>query len=90
MEQKEDHGGFAGIHVPWNDLNNNGTRDAGEQAELNLFGEGTVIAIGGNAGDGVDSSELYGGARRSDGAGAGIGRKSVEKVEMLIKLKLMP
>ena len=60
MELKEDHGGYAGIHVPWNDLNNNGTRDAGEQAELNLLGEGTVIAIGGDAGDGVNSSEYYG------------------------------
>ena len=72
--QKEDHGGFAGIHVPWNDLNNNGTREDGEQAELNLFGEGTVIAKGGSAGNGNGTygtgDSNTGGRWRSDGAGA--------------------
>ena len=70
MEQKEDLGGYAGIHVPWKDENENGMRDEGEQAELNLYGEGTIIAMGGNAGDGVNSSAMYGGRWRADGAGA--------------------
>ena len=70
MEQKEDHGGWAGIRVPWTDSNGNNERDEKEQAELNLLGEGTVIAIGGDAGNGVDSSASYGGRWRSDGAGA--------------------
>ena len=41
-------GGYAGIHVP-------------EGATLNLHGIGTVVAYGGNAGNGVDSSDVYGG-----------------------------
>ena len=63
-------GGYAGIRVPWKDENENGLRDDGEQATLHLYGEGKVIAIGGNAGNGVDSSDTYGGRWRSDGAGA--------------------
>ena len=43
-------GGYAGIHVP-------------EESELNLYGQGTVIAYGGNAGNGTDSSQTYGGGR---------------------------
>ena len=72
-EQKEDHGGWAGIRVPWIDTNNDGKRDEGEQAELNLYGDGKVIAIGGNAGSGSDCSVVYAGRRWSVGAGAGIG-----------------
>ena len=60
-EQKEVHGGWAGIRVPSNE---NG------KAELDLYGEGTVIAIGGNAGKGNIPYDVYGGRRRSDGAGA--------------------
>lgn len=70
MEPKEDHGGWAGIRVPWIDSNNNSERDEGEQAELNLYGEGTLIAYGGNAGRGSDSTTTYGGGRRPVGAGA--------------------
>ena len=81
-------GGYAGIHVPWIDSNENNERDEGEQAELNLYGEGTVIAMGGNAGDGVNSSESYGGRWRSAGAGARNWWTSVVKVEMQIRLKL--
>ena len=58
-------GGYAGIHVPWNDLNNDNIRDDGEYAILNLYGGGTVKAIGGDAGKG----DYAGGG----GAGAGIG-----------------
>jgi hypothetical protein len=54
------YGGYAGIHVP-------------EGATLNLYGEGTVIATGGNASAGKDSiSGDYGGSG-GGGAGAGIG-----------------
>ena len=85
---KEVHGGWAGIRVPWIDSNNDGTRDEGEQAELNLYGEGTVVAKGGNAGNGNGTygtgDSNTGGRRWSDGAGAGIGRKPEEKVEMQI------
>lgn len=83
-ERKGDHGGYAGIRVPWVDSNGDNERDDKEQAELNLYGEGTVIAIGGNAGNGVNGSTNFGGRWRTVGAGAGIGRKSAEKVEMLI------
>ena len=67
MVLKVDHGGFAGIRVPWKDFNNNEVRDEKEQAELNLYGEGVLIAIGGNAG--------IGGGALSDNAG-GAGRRS--------------
>ena len=61
-------GGFAGIRVPWIDSDNDRERDLKEQAELNLYGEGTVIAIGGNAGNGngsmgVGDSNTGGGGR---------------------------
>ena len=52
LEQKEGLGGYAGIHVPWIDENGNNNRDEGEYAILNLYGDGTLIAYGGNAGDG--------------------------------------
>ena len=78
-EQKEDHGGWAGIRVPSNEKG---------KAELDLFGEGMVIAIGGNAGKGNIPTGVYGGRWRTGGAGAGIGRKPEEKVEMLIVHKL--
>ena len=50
-----------------------------------------MIAYGGKAGDGATGIAIgyYGGARRPGGAGAGIGRKSVEREEMLIQLKLV-
>ena len=64
-------GGFAGIRVPWIDENSNGLRDNGEQAELNLYGEGTVVALGGDAGNGGGAvTGNTGGRRRTDGAGA--------------------
>lgn len=67
---KEDHGGWAGIRVPWIDSDNDNIRDEKEQAELNLYGEGTVISYGGDAGDGGTAvSGDAGGAGRSDGAG---------------------
>ena len=75
-----DHGGFAGIRVP---KNNEG------EGELDLYGEGTVIAIGGNAGNGNIPTGVYGGRWRTAGAGAGIGRKSEEKVEMLTVQKAL-
>ena len=59
-------GGYAGIRVPWIDENENEIRDEGEQAELNLYGEGTVIAIGGDAGNGVNGSTNFGGRRRTE------------------------
>lgn len=63
-------GGYAGIHVP-------------DGATLNLYGDGTLIAYGGDAGDGGGAvSGNTGGGRRTDGAGAGIGgngRKSEEQ-----------
>ncbi len=87
MELKEDHGGWAGIRVPWIDKNSDGERQAEEQAELNLYGEGTVVAIGGDAGDGGGAvSGNTGGGRWRTVQELGIGRKPVEKVEMLIKL----
>ena len=52
LEQKEDLGGYAGIHVPWIDENGDNNRDEGEYAILNLYGDGTLIAFGGDAGDG--------------------------------------
>ena len=76
-------GGYAGIRVPWIDNNNDNVRDEGEQAELNLYGEGTVVAIGGDAGSGAGAqSENTGGRRRSDGAGARNWRKPEEKAVM--------
>ena len=86
MVQKEDHGGYAGIRVPWIDSNGDDKRDIGEQAELNLYGEGTLIAIGGDAGDGGGAvSNNTGGRRRTDGAGARNRTEMVETVEMRIK-----
>ncbi len=63
-----DHGGFAGVHVPWVDYNENEYRDNEEQAEFNLYGDGTLIAIGGDAGDGggAVSGNTGGGRRRSE------------------------
>lgn len=56
-----DHGAKAGIHVP-------------ETATLNLYGTGELKAIGGDAGSGGNTQNgNRGGARWSDGAGAGIG-----------------
>ena len=52
-------GGFAGIHVP-------------ESAVLNVFGDGTLIAYGGDAGDG-NAVILSLGSGGGGGAGAGIG-----------------
>ena len=52
-------GGFAGINVPVG-------------ATLNLRGKGTVVAYGGDAGDGNDSNSIYG-SGGGGGAGAGIG-----------------
>lgn len=44
-------GANAGIHVTKN-------------STLNLYGTGTLIAYGGNAGKGTDSAVIYGGRRR--------------------------
>lgn len=52
LEQKEGLGGYAGIHVPWVDKDKDDERDEGEYASLNLYGDGTLIAYGGDAGDG--------------------------------------
>ena len=54
-EQKADHGGYAGVRVPSID---------GEDATLNLYGSGTLIAYGGNAGKGNIPTGVYGGGRR--------------------------
>ncbi len=48
-------GGYAGIRVPSID---------GKDAILNLYGSGTLIAYGGDAGDGADGSAVFGGRRR--------------------------
>lgn len=66
MEQKEDYGGYAGIHVPWEDANNDNEINEGDNyATLNLFGDGTICAFGGNAGDGGSAtSGNSGGAGR--------------------------
>ena len=69
-------GAYAGIRVPWVDKNNDNKRDEGEYAILNLYGAGSVYSYGGDAGDGGDGGYNnldWGGAGRSDGAGAGIG-----------------
>ncbi len=61
----EVHGGYAGIRVPWIDKNEDGERNEGEQAELNLYGKGTLVAFGGDAGDGGSAiSGNAGGGRR--------------------------
>ena len=87
MEQKEDHGGWAGIRVPWVDFNNDGNRNHGEQAELNLYGEGTLVAIGGDAGAGSDGSNIYGGGRWW--SAQGLESEDVEEeVVMQIRLKM--
>lgn len=84
---KVDLGGYAGIRVPWIDSDNDGVRDEGEQAELNLSGEGTIVAIGGNAGNG---NGTYGtGDSNTGGGGRWRSRswnrwKPEEKVEMQI------
>ena len=70
VEQSEGgKGGKAGIHC-WTN---------GEKfSVLNISGEGTLYCYGGNAGTGGVPSGTYdrsGGGRRTDGAGAGIGRK---------------
>ncbi|MBO5397841.1 MAG: hypothetical protein J6A36_02775, partial [Clostridia bacterium] len=66
-------GGYAGIHVPWKDTNNDNTRDDGEYAILNLYGYGTVKAIGGNAGSGGTPKGNGQSTSGGGGAGAGIG-----------------
>ena len=53
-------GGYAGIHVP-------------ENAEFNLYGNGTIIAVGGNAGNGGECVSGNVGGGGGGGAGAGIG-----------------
>ena len=54
-------GGYAGIHVP-------------EDATLNLYGEGTLTAIGGDAGDGNSyTTNLSAGIGGTGGGGAGAG-----------------
>ncbi len=61
------NGGYAGIHVPWNDVNDDGVLDAGDEyAVLNLFGQGIVKAYGGDASAGKDSS---GGDKGGSGGG---------------------
>ena len=68
QELKEVHGGWAGIRVPWVDSNENNVRDDGEQAELNLYGDGIVVAYGGDAGEGgtAVSGDAGGGRRWSE------------------------
>ena len=67
-------GGWAGIRVP--------KTQAGE-AELNLYGKGTLITYGGDAGNGGNGyGHPYGGGRRPDGAGARNRWETVETVEM--------
>ncbi len=53
-------GGSAGIHVP-------------KTATLNLYGTGTLTAIGGDAGDGGGAYTTHTGGGGGGGAGAGIG-----------------
>ena len=77
-------GAYAGIRVPWIDKDGDDIRDEDEYAVLNLYGEGVLYAYGGDAGDGGDggwNNLDWGGAGRTGGAGAGIGRKSVVMVE---------
>ncbi|MBO5397920.1 MAG: hypothetical protein J6A36_03205 [Clostridia bacterium] len=66
-------GGYAGIHVPWNDSNNDNTRDEGEYATLNVYGNGVVKSIGGNAGNGAEAYGSGSVTAGGGGAGAGIG-----------------
>ncbi len=58
-------GGYAGIHVPKD--------KTGKEAEVNLMGNGTLIAYGGDAGDGEFLGTGAAGASGGGGAGAGIG-----------------
>ena len=62
------HGGYAGIHVPWIDSNENNIREPEEYATLNLYGDGTLISFGGDAGNGggAVSGNTGGGRRRSE------------------------
>ena len=53
-------GGYAGIHVP-------------KDATLNVYGDGTLIAYGGDAGDGGGAISGNTGGGGGGGAGAGIG-----------------
>ena len=87
--QKEDHGGYAGIRVPWIDSNDDGEREEGEQAELNLYGEGTVIAIGGDAGEGGGAVSGNTGGGRRRWSRSRDRRKPEAKVEMLILLYIV-
>ena len=57
---KGGEGGYAGIHVP-------------EGANLNIYGKGTIIAYGGNAGTGGGAVGDNTGGAGGGGAGAGIG-----------------
>jgi len=58
-------GGYAGIHVPWIDNNDNNMRDINEYATLNITGAGKIIAYGGNAGNGGGAvGSNTGGGRR--------------------------
>ena len=66
-------GGYAGIHVSWKDTNENGNKDEGEYGTLNLKGNGTIKAIGGDAGSGTLNYGNYGQTAGGGGAGAGIG-----------------
>lgn len=66
-------GGYAGIHVPWIDTDNDNIRDEGEYATLNLYGEGTVKAIAGDAGSGANAYGSGSVTAGGGGAGAGIG-----------------
>ena len=80
-------GGYAGIRVPWIDFNNNGERDKGEQAEFDIYGEGKLVAYGGDAADGAGTiSGSVGGAGGRTEREHGIGRKPVEMVEMAVKI----
>ncbi len=48
-------GGYAGVHVPKTEKG---------VATFNIYGDGTLIAYGGKAGNGTNSSSSYGGGRR--------------------------
>ena len=67
---KENQGGYAGIRVPWIDSDGDNERDDGEQAELNLYGDGTLVSYGGDAGDG----NSYLGDTTASKGGSGGGR----------------
>ena len=60
------HYAYAGIRLPWKDSNFNDLYDDGEYGTLHVYGDGTLIAYGGNASDGGTAEGV-----NTGGAGGG-------------------